>query len=42
MDLIIFAFVASLALFGFAANQWGADSRPHNLDPRSSTGFGPR
>jgi len=39
MDLIIFAFVASLALFGLAANQWGADTRTLNLDPRSSTAF---
>jgi hypothetical protein len=42
MDIIIFAFVASLALLGFAANQWGADTRTLNLDPRSSTGFDPR
>jgi hypothetical protein len=39
MVIIMFAFVASLALFGFAANRWGADTRTRNLDPRSSTIF---
>jgi hypothetical protein len=34
MDLIIVAFVAILALLGFAAHQYGADSRISNVDPR--------
>jgi len=34
MDPIIVAFVALLALLGFAAHQFGADSRDFNIDPR--------
>jgi hypothetical protein len=34
MDLIIVAFVALLALLGFAAHQFGADTRDFNVDPR--------
>jgi hypothetical protein len=34
MFLLIVAFVAILALLGFAAHQFGADSRDSNLDPR--------
>jgi hypothetical protein len=34
MFLLIVAFVAILALLGFAAHQFGADSRDFNVDPR--------
>jgi hypothetical protein len=34
MFLFIVAFVAILALLGFAALQFGADTRDLNLDPR--------
>jgi hypothetical protein len=34
MLLFIVAFVAILALLGFAAHQFGADSRDFNVDPR--------
>jgi len=37
MDPIIVAFVALLALLGFAAHQFGADSRDFNIDPRYPT-----
>jgi hypothetical protein len=35
MFLIIVAVVAALALVGFAAQRWGADSRPSFNDPRT-------
>jgi hypothetical protein len=34
MFLLIVAFVAILALLGFAAHQFGADSRDFSIDPR--------
>jgi hypothetical protein len=42
MDLIILAVFAALVLLGFAASQWGVDTRPTFVDPRlsdSSTGL---
>jgi hypothetical protein len=39
---IIVAFVAILALLGFAAHQWGADSRILNVDPRDPSSNGLR
>jgi hypothetical protein len=39
MDLILFAFVALLALLGLAASQWGVDSRTLDSDPRNPTGL---
>jgi hypothetical protein len=39
--ILIVAFVAILALLGFAAHQFGADSRILDIDPRypSATGL---
>jgi hypothetical protein len=34
MFLFIVAFVAILALLGFAAHQFGADTREFSIDPR--------
>jgi hypothetical protein len=39
MELIL-AVIASLALLGFAALQWGADSRTSNVDARYPTNIG--
>ena len=41
MDLLILSFFAAIALFAFAAVQFGVDSRETTLDPRhpSSTGI---
>ena len=40
MDLLLLAIIASIILLGMAAVQWGADTRPTNLDPRYSSGNG--
>ena len=42
MDLFLVTIIASLALLGLAAVQWGVDSRPVDLDPRYRTANGLR